>query len=196
MWATPACFACVRLQRPSWSRIVNGLSAGFLNSACYNLHVDCVLTLDVGSSSARTLLFDFGGRQIDNFGTQIQYRAHTTADGGWEIDPTELTAIATRALTGICQQMRAKGVKPAAVAIDTFWHSILGVDADGNPTTALLDPFDTRSAHAAKELAGRVDNHAQHRRTGCVIHPSYPPAKLLWLSRTQPEAFRRTKHWM
>jgi gluconokinase len=158
--------------------------------------VDCVLTLDVGSSSARTLLFGFDGRQIEKFGTQIQYRAHTTADGGWEIDPAELTAIAARAITAICEQMRAKGVRPAAVAVDTFWHSIVGVDADGNPTTPLLHPFDTRSAPAARQLAQRIDSRAQHRRTGCVIHPSYPPAKLLWLSQTQPDAFRCTKHWM
>lgn len=158
--------------------------------------MDCVLTLDVGSSSARTLLFDFDGRQIENFGMQVQYRAHTTTDGGWEIDPAELTAIATRAITGICEQMRAKAIQPAAVAVDTFWHSIMGVDADGNPTTPVLHPFDTRSAHAAKELAQRIDNRAQHKRTGCVIHPSYPPAKLLWLSQTQPAAFQRTKHWM
>jgi gluconokinase len=158
--------------------------------------VDCVLTLDVGSSSARTLLFGFDGRQIENFSTQVPYRAHTTTDGGWEIDPAELTGIATRAITGICEQMRAKGVKPAAVAIDTFWHSIVGVDAGGNPTTPLLHPFDTRSAQAAKQLAQRVDNRAQHKRTGCVIHPSYPPAKLLWLSETQPAAFQRTKYWM
>ena len=158
--------------------------------------MDCVLTLDVGSSSARTLLFGFDGRRIENFGSQVQYRAHTTADGGWEIDPAELTGIATRAITAICEQMRAKGIKPAGVAVDTFWHSIVGVGADGNPTTPLLHPFDTRSADAAKRLAQRVDNRAQHKRTGCVIHPSYPPAKLLWLSETQPGGFRRTKRWM
>jgi gluconokinase len=158
--------------------------------------VDCVLTLDVGSSSARTLLFGFDGRQIENFGSQVPYRAHTTPDGGWEIDPAEIATIATRAVTAICEQMRAKSIKPAAVAVDTFWHSLVGIGADGNPTTPLLHPFDTRSADAAKRLAQRVDNRAQHQRTGCVIHPSYPPAKLLWLSETQPEAFHRTKHWM
>jgi gluconokinase len=158
--------------------------------------VDCVVTLDVGSSSARTLLFGADGRQIENFGSQVPYRAHTTADGGWEIDPAELTAIAAHALTAICEQMRAKGVRPAAVAVDTFWHSIMGVDADGNPSTSLLHPFDTRSIHAAKELAARVENGAQHKRTGCVIHPSYPPAKLLWLSENQPEQFQRSKLWM
>lgn len=157
--------------------------------------MDCVLTLDVGSSSARTLLFGFDGRQLANFGSQVPYRAHTTPDGGWEIDPAELITISTSALTAICEQMRAKGIKPAAVAVDTFWHSIVGVDADGNPATA-LHPFDTRSAQAAKELAQRVDNRAQHKRTGCVVHPSYPPAKLLWLSEAQPEAFQRTKRWM
>ncbi len=160
------------------------------------LTLDCVLTLDVGSSSARTLLFSLDGRQIEGAGSQIPYRAHTTSEGGWEIDATELAGIAARAIGDICGQMRAKGLKPIAVAVDTFWHSILGVDADGNPTTALLHPFDTRSAGAAKRLAQRVDNGAQHKRTGCVIHPSYPPAKLLWLSETQPEAFARTKRWM
>ena len=158
--------------------------------------MDCVLTLDVGSSSARTLLFGFDGKQIPNLGAQMPYRAHTTPDGGWEIDPAELIAISTTALTVIGEQMRAKSIKPAAVAVDTFWHSIVGVDSDGHPATPLLHPFDTRSAPAAKELARRVDNRAQHKRTGCVIHPSYPPAKLLWLSETQPESFRRTKHWM
>jgi gluconokinase len=158
--------------------------------------VDCVLTLDVGSSSARTLLFGFDGKQIAGFGSQVPYRAHTTPDGGWEIDPAELIGISTTALTAICDQLRAKGVKPAAIAVDTFWHSIVGIDSDGNPATPLLHPFDTRSAQAAKQLARRVDNRAQHNRTGCVIHPSYPPAKLLWLSETQPEAFQRTKRWM
>jgi gluconokinase len=158
--------------------------------------VDCVLTLDVGSSSARTLLFSFDGRQIEGVGSQIHYEAHKTSDGGWEIDPAGITAIVARAIGDACEQMRAKNLKPSAVAVDTFWHSIVGVDADGNPATPILHPFDTRSGAAAKRLAQRVDNNAQHRRTGCVIHPSYPPAKLLWLSETQPDTFRKAKHWM
>ena len=157
------------------------------------------MTLDVGSSSARTLLFSVDGIQIDGFKSQVSYRAHTTADGGWEIDPSTLTSIVSQAISDICRQIRDnKGapVKPVAVAVDTFWHSVMGVDSDGNPTTALLHPFDSRSAASAQRLAQRIDNAAQHKRTGCVIHPSYPPAKLLWLSETQPDAFQRTKRWM
>lgn len=158
--------------------------------------MDCVLTLDVGSSSARTLLFGFDGREIDGFGSQVKYQAQTTEDGGWEIDPKSLTDMVARAFTEICGQMRAKGIKPAAVAVDTFWHSILGVADDGTPVTPILHPFDTRSVAAAAKLAKRVDNLGQHSRTGCILHSSYPPAKLLWLSETQPEAFRGAKRWM
>jgi gluconokinase len=158
--------------------------------------LDCVLTLDLGSSSARALLFSFDGCQIAGVGAKVPYHAHTTADGGWEIDAADLTGIAALAIGHVVSQIRGKELTPRAVAVDTFWHSILGVGADGNPTTPALHPFDTRSADAAKRLARRVDNKAQHGRTGCVIHPSYPPAKLLWLSEAQPDAFQRTRHWM
>jgi gluconokinase len=158
--------------------------------------VDAILTLDVGSSSARTLLFSFDGKEIECFGSQVKYRPHTTEDGGWEIDAKELTEIAARSLTEICGQMRARGVKPAAVGVDTFWHSVVGVGADGHATTAILHPFDSRSADAAHVLERRIDNLKQHSRTGCMLHPSYPPPKLLWLSETQPDAFRAAARWM
>ena len=158
--------------------------------------MDCILTLDLGSSSARTLLFSLDGKAIDGFGSQIKYHAHTTEDGGWEIQAKEITGIVARAITEICGQMRDKGIKPSAVAIDTFWHSIVGVGADGAAVTPILHPFDSRSAATAKKLAERVDNLAQHKRTGCMLHPSYPPPKLLWLSETQPEAFKAATRWM
>jgi len=158
--------------------------------------VDCVLTLDVGSSSARTLLFGFDGKAIEGFGSQVGYRATTTEDGGWEIDAKEVTRIVVQSIGDICGQMRVKGVRPAAVAVDTFWHSIVGVDSGGNPVTAILHPFDARSADAANRLTRRIDNLAQHRRTGCMLHPSYPPPKLLWLSEKQPEIFHAAQRWM
>jgi gluconokinase len=182
---------------------INGIrSPGYCHSqsggasACYKQLVPHILTLDVGSSSARTLVFDSTGHQLQNLGSQITYRAHTSSDGGWEIDPDHLTAIVTQAISDTCAQLRAANLKPDAVAVDTFWHSIIGIDTAGKPTTAILHPFDSRSGEAAKKLAARIDNRAQHARTGCVLHPSYPPAKLLWLAEAQPDAFARTKRWM
>ena len=158
--------------------------------------MDCVLTLDVGSSSARTLLFGFDGKAVEGFGSQIRYHAKTSEEGAWEIDAAEMTRIVAQSIDGACEQLRAKGIKPAAVAVDTFWHSLAGVDGEGNAVTPILHPFDGRSADAARRLAKQIDNLKQHRRTGCMLHPSYPPPKLLWLSETQPEVFRAAQRWM
>jgi gluconokinase len=158
--------------------------------------LDCILTLDIGSSSARTLLFGTDGREIPGFESHVPYQARTTEAGGWEIDATELIGIAAQAIDPICSEMRARKIRPAAVAVDTFWHSILGVAADGKAVTPVLHPFDSRSADAAKKLALRVDEARQHSRTGCVLHPSYPPAKLLWLSESHADAFRAATRWM
>ncbi|MDE3196534.1 MAG: carbohydrate kinase, partial [Acidobacteriota bacterium] len=158
--------------------------------------MDLVLTIDVGSSSARTLLFSADGKVVDGYGSQIKYRALTTEEGGWEIDARQLVNIVVKAVDDVCAQMRAKGIRPAAVAVDTFWHSIMGIDSDAKPVTPILHPFDSRSANASHRLARGIDNLKQHRRTGCMLHPSYPPPKLLWLSEARPEAFRAARRWM
>lgn len=158
--------------------------------------MDLVLTLDIGSSSARALCFGLDSQEIPGFESRIPYHASTSELGSWEIDPARLTEVAVQTLDLIHLQMQSKRMRPVAVAVDTFWHSILGVSADGKPVTPVLHPFDSRRADAAQKLALRIDNNRQHNRTGCVLHPSYPPAKLLWLAETQRETFRAAQRWM
>ena len=76
-----------------------------------------------------------------------------------------------------------------AVGISTYWHSLLGLDADGSPLTPIYNWADTRAGAVAQRLRRDLDAEAIHERTGCVIHPSYYPAKLVWLRETQPELF-------
>ena len=154
-----------------------------------------IATLDVGTSSVRALLFGADGREVDGFGEQISYKVHITSDGGFEMDADELVKLTAQALDKLCEQLRGAKLKPAAVGIDTFWHSVTGIDDAGKPLTPILHLFDTRSADAARRLKEKIDDNAQHARTGCVLHPSYYPAKLLWLSETQPDVFGRVKTW-
>ena len=45
-----------------------------------------VVSIDVGSSSVRALLFDSGAHQMEGYGAQVPYRIRTTPDGGAEVD--------------------------------------------------------------------------------------------------------------
>ena len=155
-----------------------------------------ILTLDVGTSSVRTLIFDAQGRQAEEFGSQIPYHVASTSDGGFEVEADHLVELCVETLSRIHSHLSEVGIRPGAVAICTFWHSLVGVGADDRATTPIIHLFDTRSAAAARTLAKRIDARQVHARTGCVLHPSYVPAKLLWLSEARPEAYRATRRWM
>jgi gluconokinase len=55
---------------------------------------------------------------------------------------------------------------------------------------------DLRSAPQARLLQQRLDNARLHARTGCVLHPMYMPAKILWVRHTQPDLFRTCQSWL
>lgn len=155
-----------------------------------------IVSLDAGTSSVRTLLYDSNAKQCPGFGAHLPYEITTTAEGGFEVDANELVRISSECLSILHSQMDKAGLRPAAVAFCAFWHSFLGVDVDGKPTMPILHVFDTRSAAAAQELAQHVDPAAIHRRTGCVLHPSYWPAKLVWLSQARSAEFTATRAWL
>ncbi|MDB5081849.1 MAG: carbohydrate kinase [Chloroflexi bacterium] len=155
-----------------------------------------VLSLDVGSSSLRASLFDGAGHSLDGLEIKTTYQLDTTPDGGVEKDPDELLGIAIDAIDQLLAQAGPLASRIEGVALDTFWHSLMGIDREGHSTTPLLTWADTRSAAVARQLTREVDEHTLHSRVGVKIHPSYFPSKLRWLAAAQPTIFRRTRTWL
>jgi gluconokinase len=120
----------------------------------------------------------------------VPYQVRTTPDGGAEIDAGALAELVIDCLDELHRQVQADGMKIAAVAGSAFWHSFLGLDAEGRATLPILHLLDTRSV---AEVAHVPNTHA---RTGCVPHSSYWPAKLLWLAKNRPTEFAATKRWL
>lgn len=150
-----------------------------------------VLALDCGTSSVRCLAYDARGRAVAGVHPAREQRVRTTADGGAELEPEALLAAALDCLGAAAAALEARGHRPAAVGVSTFWHAFLGVDADGAPLTPLYLWNDTRSGAHARALARELDEGEVHRRTGCVFHTSYLPARLAWLRDADPARFRR-----
>jgi gluconokinase len=155
-----------------------------------------VLTFDVGTSSARALLYDARARSIEGMLAQIPHEMETTADGGVFTDADELVERTSQVIDAVLKKAGARADAISGVASDTFWHNVLGVDRDGKAVTPLYIWADTRSERAAIQLRHEVDEEAVHQRTGCMLHPMYLPAKLRWLSEDEPERFKRGAYWM
>lgn len=155
-----------------------------------------VLALDIGTSGLRVFLFDVRGRPIAPFIAHADRPVRTSADGEVTVDADERVRAACGAIDAVLASAGRRSGEIAAVAASTFWHSLMGVDARGRPTTRVLTWADTRARGAAAVLRREVDPVATHARTGCVLHASYLPAKLRWLREHDADAYARTTWWM
>src|SRR5262249_17896346 len=137
-----------------------------------------VLAIDVGTSSARALLYDSLGRAVDGAEGRAGYQMTTTPDGGVEIDPDRLLAITLDVIHDAARASDHLFSQVCSVAMCTFWHSVMGVDMDGRPVTPLYNWSDTRSRDDASRLGQRMGRDWIHTRTGAIPHSSYYPAKI------------------
>lgn len=154
-----------------------------------------VMALDVGTSSARALCFDARGRAVPGAETRVAYEPTTTHDGGVELDADRLLDSIASAVDGCLSGCGARAHEIQAIGASLFWHSLVALDADGAPLTAVMTWADTRSAAAAAELRRALNERTVHARTGAPLHSAFFPAKLRWLQQARPDLFARARTW-
>jgi gluconokinase len=155
-----------------------------------------VLTLDIGTSSTRAMIFDRLARPIDGLHGRREYEVRTTPDGGAELDADAVLAGLVAAIDAALAGAGSLAGEIAAVAACTLVPNILGVDESGRAATPCYTWADTRGVDHVARLREEIDYPAYHARTGCMLHVSYTPARLRWLADARPELFARPLRWL
>src|SRR5262245_19591951 len=154
-----------------------------------------LLSLDVGTSGVRAAFFDASGNEIKR--AQISSpRTLPSFSAFGELDADAIVEQVVETIDDLLTVSLVAAGSVKLISISSFWHSLMGIDADGKATTPLLTWADTRAANVAAELRKQFDEGRVHERTGCRFHPSYWPAKVLWLKSEQPDTFARTQRWV
>ena len=155
-----------------------------------------ILALDVGTSSTRALIFDANGNALPNALAQRTYKLTISNEGEVSVHPDALVSIVAQTIDDVLAMTGPSAEYIVAVAIDTFWHGLMGVDANNHPLTPLILWEDTRPHDAALELRKQLIEETIHARTGARLHASYWPAKLRWLATQEPETFASVSQWL
>src|SRR6185369_12170938 len=151
-----------------------------------------LLSIDVGTSGVRVALFDERGAPLPGAQTRNR-RAFTTLSDFAELDADQIVAEVIKAIDELLANFQGR---IELIAISAFWHSLIGIDAAGLPTTPLLTWADTRAAKYANALRENFDERETHARTGCRFHSSYWPAKLQWLEQEHHGKVLKTRCWL
>ena len=174
----------------------DGAPAALLNPS---VHLEregpVVLAFDVRTSGVSAGLFDSRGSEIE--GSQVSL-SHEFADltAGTDSDADALIDFVECALDIAVARAEGFVSRIDYVAPSCFWHSLVGVDNKGRTVTPLLGWADTRAADAVKALRSKFSEQETHPRTGARFHPSYWPAKLLWLKQERSVIFEQATDWL
>jgi gluconokinase len=152
------------------------------------------LALDIGSSSARAILFDRDTNVIEGSTVSVKYDFDVTAEGGSTVGPDFLMGLVEQCIDEVLKHPAAKDIR--AVGMATFVGNLMGVDANGKALTPVYTYADTQNSKDVELLAKMIDADSTHQRTGCRLHTAYHPARLHWLKRTQPELFTAVERWI
>ena len=154
------------------------------------------LALDIGTSSVRAALYDGDANILPETSVKLERSLVSTADGGAEIDPEVAFDQVAAVIDAVLDKTKKLKGEIGYVASCSFWHSLVGVDANGKPTTKVFGWADTRSREYSAVLRKRFEEGEVHNRTGARFHSSFWPAKLLWLRKEFPDTFARTARWL
>lgn len=135
-----------------------------------------ILTIDIGTTSTKVLLFDPALNQLAI--TKNDYPTTMTADGFAEQNPD---AIYEAVLTGIEDVLTDQPHKVKTIVFSSAMHSLMGVDRSGKPLTPLMLWSDNRAVEQIDHLKSQPEAEKFFKKTGTPIHPMSPLAKILWL---------------
>ncbi len=146
-----------------------------------------LLVIDLGSSSARTLLFDDDARLIDGSICSRRHDFRTDSGGLAVADAPQLRSLVEECMDEVMDHPAAPSIR--AVGLATFVGNWLGLDERGAACTPLFTYADTRSRRQIPALLEKLSGDADpyHQATGCRLHPAYLPAQYADLSAADPK---------
>jgi gluconokinase len=150
------------------------------------------LGVDIGTTSTKAVAFSDTGEMVAIHSSF--YSMHHPHEGWSEQDPEEIARAVVTAVNTVLKQLSPH--PPRFVSFSGAMHSLIAVDAAGEPLTPCIIWADNRATDVATALRHSEQGMAFYRATGVPVHPMSPLCKILWLRREEPELFRKAARFI
>lgn len=143
--------------------------------------------IDVGSSYTKSSIYDTDGNSLG--AVKRDTRPHQPEHGVAEYDPEMILHEIVESMRELVNKTAVAPASIAAICLDGMQSGVLGIDADGNPTTPYTTTLDLRFTPFLNHVLER--HHDQIRSITGSGQPTIAP-KIMWIREAFPDAYRRT----
>lgn len=151
-----------------------------------------VIGLDIGTTSAKAVLFDLSGAALAT--AQHGIALSTPRPGRAEQDPAELWAAVQNVLREVAAHAGSE-VRVAAVSLASQCGSLLPARADGTPLSPIITWIDTRAAGIVARWQRDGAAETIRRVSGWHPQPGLGLSIATWLRENQPEVADAAEHY-
>ncbi len=145
---------------------------------------ECVLTIDVGTSSYRVSLFDLQFMQIAQQSYKIANTHTLDAERCWDI----ICDMTNNLMASLNDKVNIRGI---SVSSQVAW---LGIDASGNPVAPVLTWMD-QSPEEMQALASVITSESVYEKTARRLSAEYGGLKLQKIKKNNPSAYEAIKYF-
>jgi gluconokinase len=149
---------------------------------------DYFIGVDIGTTSTKAIVFSATGdvKGMGNYGYPL-----LVPQPGWaEQDPKDILTAAIAAIRDAVEQSGVVRSQIAAISFSGAMHSVIAIDAKGDPLHHAIIWADNRSIDQTIRLKQNGSGHALYLKTGTPIHPMSPLPKLMWMREERPDLFK------
>ncbi|WP_207513383.1 gluconokinase [Longitalea luteola] len=149
-----------------------------------------IIGVDIGTSGTKAIAYTREGKVVAN--TYMSYNPVSRQPDYHELDPEVLYNAVITCIERTAQQVITLAGTFAGISFSAAMHSLIAVDAGGQPLTNVITWADARSAAYAETLKQSPAGREIYRHTGTPIHPMSPLCKIMWFRHHEPAIFAAT----
>ena len=150
----------------------------------------CVLGIDVGTTSVKSVLLNHEGVILAS--AMKEYALDSGPNDICEVHPDTYWNITCQVIRGVIAEAKINPESVKGLAFSSQGETLIVVDADGKPIRKAIVWLDNRSTAEAKEIEDQFGNQLIMDITGQPeVVPTWPATRILWLKKNEPDTFCR-----
>lgn len=157
--------------------------------------MECIITIDLGTSAVRIFAFDMDKNVIGT--AKGSYPTFHTQPDYSEQDPEQIFITVLFVLKNFLnEKIHPAKYSVTAICFSAAMHSVLPVDKNGVPLGNAITWSDNRGKKEAVLLKQSAESKKIYDATGTPIHPMSPLIKITWMKNNDADRFQQTNKFL
>ncbi len=155
----------------------------------------CVVGIDIGTSSCKTLALDEEGKVLSR--ASREYPVYTPFPGWSEQNPLDWWEAVKTTLAQVSLDVEARGYSIESIGLTGQMHGLVLLDDRGEVLRPCILWNDQRSAPYCEKIHEFVGGEREFvRLTNNPMLPGYTGGKILWVREQEPEVFKKASKFL